>query len=199
MTSRTRVTARASHLRAARRRMSVGLAAAAATVAAANGCAQPQAGEQPPVPNWNNPLHGRVEPSLAAAQVHMPCRLRSLPRTAGPARVIDTPGLPPDERIVVLQYRTRGGLVDVYEETPQVSASEFRKVIADWVGLNGQPGSSGTARAFMVQGKYPDLMTTAADRRRSDIRWIQAGVEYTITGPSLTGLACTHLAAALAS
>jgi len=87
----------------------------------------------------------------------------------------------------------------VYEETPQVSASEFRKVIASWVGLNGQPGTSGTSADVMVRGKYPALVTTASDGSRSDIRWIEAGIEYLITGPSLAKRAGIHFANELAS
>jgi hypothetical protein len=101
--------------------------------------------------------------------------------------------------VIVLQYRTSSGLVDVYEELPQVGPREFRKVIASWVALNGQPGTSGTATAVMVRGRYPGLMTTTADGSRSDIRWIDAGVEYSIRGQSLTKQACIHFANELAS
>ncbi len=175
------------------------VAVAAVALVAVSGCAQPGSGEQPPVPNWNNPIHGRVEASLAAAQRHMPFHLRSLPTFPRPRRILDTPALSRDSRLIVLQYRTSSGLVNVYEETPQVSVSGFRKVIASWVGLNGQPGTSGTSAAVMVRGKYPALVTTASDGRRSDIRWIEAGVEYLITGPSLTKRACIHFANELAA
>jgi hypothetical protein len=175
------------------------LAVVTAAFVSVSGCARSGSGEQPPVPNWNNPIHGRVETSLTAAQLNMPFRLRSLRGSARLWRILDTPGLPSDERIIVLQYRTSAGLVDVYEETPQVSARAFRKVITSWVGLNGRPGTSGTASAVMVRGKYPGLMTTAADRSRSDIRWIQAGVEYTVRGPSLTKRGCIRLANELAA
>lgn len=175
------------------------LAAFAVAVATVSGCAQSGSAEDLAAPNLTNPIHGRVEASLAAAQLHMPFRLRSLREFARPWRILDTPGLPPGDRIIVLQYRTSAGLVDVYEETPQVSAGEFKNVIASWVALNGEPGTSGKASAVMVRGKYPGLITTAADGSRSDIRWIQAGVEYLISGPSLTERACVHLASELAS
>ena len=166
---------------------------------AVSGCSRSGAGEQPPVPNWSNPIGGRVEASLAAAQVHMPFHVRSLRTFPRPWRILETPGGPRASRIVVLQYRTSSGLVDVYEETLQVSLSEFRKVIASWVALNGQAGTSGTSTAVMLRGKYAALMTTTADGRRSDIRWIQAGVEYTIRGPSLAKQDCLHFANELAS
>lgn len=175
------------------------LAVATVALVAVSGCAQPGSGEQPPVPNWNNPIGGRVEVSMAAAQLHMPFHLRSLPTFPRSWRILDTPGLPPASRVIVLQYRTSFGLVDVYEETPQVSPGEFRKVIASWVGLNGQPGTSGTATAVMLRGRHPALMTTTADGSRSDIRWIEAGVEYSIRGRTLTKHACIHFANELAS
>ena len=189
----------APRLRCAGGRARACLTIVAVAVVTVSGCAQSGSGEDPPVPNWNNPIHGQAETSLAAARLHVPFPVRSLPGFARPWRILDTPGLPSDERIVVLQYRTSAGLVDVYEEKPQVSAGEFRKVIASWVALNGEPGTTGTASAVMVGGKYPGLMTTAADASRSDIRWIQAGVEYTISGPSLTKRACIDLASELAS
>jgi hypothetical protein len=151
------------------------------------------------VPNWNNPIGGRVEASVAAAQLDMPFHIRTLPAFPRPWRILDTRGLPPASRVIVLQYRTSLGLVDVYQETPQVSLREFRKFIASWVGLNGQPGTSGTATAVMVRSRYPALMTTTADGGRSDIRWIEAGVEYSIGGPSLTKRACLQFANELAS
>lgn len=194
-----RASARAPRLRGVGGRARACLTLAAAAVVTVSGCALSGSGEDPPVPNWNNPIHGRVETSLAAAQLHMPFPVRSLPGFARPWRILYTPGVPSDDRIIVLQYRTSAGLVDVYEEMPQVSAGEFRKVIASWIALNGEPGTTGTASAVMVRGKYPGLMTTAADASRSDIQWIQAGVEYTIRGPSLTKRACIDLASELAS
>jgi hypothetical protein len=175
------------------------LAAATVALVALSGCSHSGSGEQPPVPNWSNPIGGRAEVSMAAAQLHMPFRLRSLPTFPRPWRIFDTPGLPLASRVIVLQYRTSSGLVDVYEETPQVSPGEFRKVIASWVGSNGQPGTSGTATAVTVRGRYPALMTTTANGSRSDIRWIEAGVEYSIRGQSLTKHACIHFANELAS
>lgn len=193
------VSARAARARSVRARRHGWLVVAAVALVAVGGCAEPGSGEQPPVPNWNNPISGRVEPSLAAAQAHMPFHLRSLPGFERPWRILDTPGFPRDSRMVVLQYWTSSGLVDVYEEVPQVTADEFRKVIASWVGLNGQPGTSGSAAAVAVRGRYRALITTAADRSRSDIRWIEAGVQYTISGPSLTKRACIRFANELAS
>ena len=175
------------------------LAAAAVALVAVSACQQSGAGEQPPVPNWNDPIGGPVEVSMAAAQMRMPFHLRSLPEFPRPRRIWDTPALPPAIRVIVLQYRTSSGLVDVYEELPQVGPREFRKVIASWVGLNGQPGTSGTATAVMVRGRYPGLMTTTAGANRSDIRWIEAGVEYSIRGPSLTKHACLRFADELAA
>jgi hypothetical protein len=194
----SRCTQAPARARSAAGRAGAGLVATVALVAV-SGCAQPGSGEQPPVPNWNNPIHGQVEASLAAAQSHLPFHIRSLPGFARAGRILDTPDLRPRDRLIVLQYRTSSGLVNVYEETPQVSAGEFRKVIASWVATNGQPGTSGSSTAVMVRGKYPALVTTASDGSRSDIRWIEAGVEYLITGPSLSKLACIHFADELAA
>ncbi len=93
---------------------------------------------------------------------------------------------PPGTAIVVLQYREPFGLVDIWEETPQITSRQFRHLITQWVALNGNPGSSGTSTSARVRGRYPALITTTADGRRSGIEWIQAGVEYVIGGPTLT-------------
>src|SRR6266851_1574346 len=177
----TQAPVRAARARYAVGRVGAGLVATVAFVAV-SGCAQPGSGEQPPVPNWNNPIHGQVEASLAAAQVHIPFHIRSLPGFARAGRILDTPDLRPRDRLIVMQYRTSAG-----------------KVIANWVATNGQPGTSGSSTAVMVRGKYPALVTTASDGSRSDIRWIEAGIEYLITGPSLTKRACIHFADELAS
>lgn len=194
-----RVSAWAARPRRLPGRLGSCLAVGTVCIAAVSGCSQSGAGEQPPVPNWSNPIGGRVEASLAAARLHMPFHVRPLRTFSRLGRILESPGGPSISRIVVLQYRTSSGLVDVYEETPQVSLSEFRKVIASWVVLNGQAGTSGTSTAVMLRGRYPALMTTTGDGSRSDIRWIEAGVEYLISGPSLTRQDCLHFASELAS
>jgi hypothetical protein len=86
---------------------------------------------------------------------------------------------------VILQYNTPSGLADVHEEMPQVTVRQFRQVIAQWVALNGDPNTSGTATDVTLHGRYPALMTTTADGSRSEIEWIEARMDYHILGPSL--------------
>jgi hypothetical protein len=100
---------------------------------------------------------------------------------------------------VVLQYKALSGLVDEYEEVPQLTPSQFRGMIKHWVGLNGKPGTDGTTTAAKVGSGYPAMITTTADGETSDIRWVEAGVEYMIRGPSLSKAECIRLASALAS
>ena len=177
-------------------RASACLAAGALALAATTGCtAQPGAGEQPPVPNWKDP-GGIAVASAAAAQKHVPFRVRLLPGPP-PYRILVT--RPPGTAFVVLQYREPFGLVDIWEETPQITSRQFRHLITQWVALNGNPGTSGTSTSVHVRGRYPALITTTADGRRSDIQWIQAGVEYLIRGPTLTRQDCHRLASQLAS
>ncbi len=103
MSRSTQASARAGRARYAVGRVGACLIAATVAFVAVSGCAQSDSGEQPPVPNWNNPIHGRVEASLAVAQLHMPFHIRSLPRFARPWRILDTPALPRDSRLIVLQ------------------------------------------------------------------------------------------------
>jgi hypothetical protein len=171
------------------------LAAGALALTATTGCtAQPGAGEQPPVPNWKNP-GGIAVASAAEAQKHVPFRVRLLPGPP-PYRILVTR---PPTAIVVLQYHEPFGLVDIWEETPQISSRQFRHLITQWVGLDGNPGTSGTSTSVRVRGRYPALITTTADGRRSDIEWIQSGVEYLIRGPRLAKKDCDRLASQLAS
>ena len=173
-----------------------GCLAGALALAAMTACtAQPGAGEQPPVPNWKDP-GGSAVASAAAAQKRVPFRIRLLPGPQ-PYRILVTHPL--GTAIVVLQYREPFGLVDIWEETPQITARQFRRVITQWVALTGDPGTSGTGTSVHVRGRYPALITTTADGRPSDIEWIQAGVEYLIRGPTLTRRDCVRLASQLAS
>ena len=156
------------------------LDAAALALAATTGCtAQRGAGEQPPVPNWKDP-GGIAVASAAAAQKHVPFRVRLLPGPP-PYRILVT--RPPGTAIVVLQYRQPFGLVDIWGERQQITSRQFRHLITQWVALNGNPGTSGTSTSVHVRRRYPARITATADGRRSDIRWIQAGVEYLIRGP----------------
>jgi len=177
-----------------------GVTLAIATLTVISGCGGTtangvQAGRLPQEAssNWANPIGG-VQRSLMTAQQQLPFKLHvilSLPR---PYRILLTPGRPSALRVVVLQYRTRWGLVDEYEETPQVSPQQFRAVIKYWVGLNGAPGTEGTIKSVRLADGSAALMTTSADGGTSDIRWIEAGVEYKIRGPFLSQKQCVALA-----
>jgi hypothetical protein len=160
------------------------------------GCtAQPGAGAQPPAPDWKDP-GGKPVASAAAAEQRVPFRVH-LPSGPPPYRILVT--RQPGTAIVILQYREPFGLVDIWEEMPQITGRQFRHLISQWVALNGNPGTSGTSTGVHVRGRYPAPITTTANGRRSDIEWIQAGVEYLIRGPTLTRHDCDRLASQLAS
>jgi hypothetical protein len=118
----------------------------------------------------------------------VPFRIRLFPGPP-PYRILVT--RPPGTAIVVLQYRESFGLVDIWEETPQITSRQFRHLITQWVALNGNPGTSGTSTSVHVRGRYPALLTATADGRRSDIQWIQAGVQNLIRGPRSPGKTAT--------
>lgn len=145
------------------------------------------------IPNWKNPIGGKTEPSASAVQRKMPFPLRRLAGTQGPSKILLTPGRPSSMRVVVLQYQEPVGLVDIYEETAQISASSFQAVINHWVGLNGKEGTRGTTTDVRVHSKYPAMVTTTGSGR-SAITWIEDRVQYTITGPSLRKADCVKLA-----
>jgi hypothetical protein len=155
-----------------------------------------QAGELPQEasPNWINPIGGVHETSLATVQRQLPFKLHVINSLPSPYRILLTPGRPRALRVVVLQYHTQWGLVDEYEEMPQLSPRQFRAAIRYWVGLNGKAGTSGTTTSVKLADGSAALMTTSADGGISDIRWIEAGVEYKIRGPALTQKECLTLA-----
>jgi len=149
--------------------------------------------------NWANPIPGDRQATLANAQAIMPFRLTTIPSLPSPRRVFVTPGQSRSLMVAVLQYMTPQGLLNEYEELPQLSNSQFQHMVKYWVALNGKPGTEGTATAVTIDGRYAALVTTSADGGTSDIRWIEAGVEYKIRGPSLTQAYCVELAGRLAS
>jgi hypothetical protein len=178
-----------------------GAVAALVAVVALSGCGAASAGRsqagtlpQEARPNWTNPIGGVNAGSVSAAQSQVPFALHVITGLPAPARILLTAGLPSDLRVVVLQYNTQWGLVDEYEETSQLSPQQFQAVISYWVGLNGQPGTEGSTTAVTLADGSPALITTSADGSTSDIRWIEAGVEYQIRGPSLTSQECATLA-----
>lgn len=144
--------------------------------------------------NWSNPIGGVAEASMRSAQRKVMFRLRPIPMLSDPFRILLTPDRPRAQRVVVLQYRTSAGLVDEYEEAPELSLPEFHTMIKHWVGLNGKPGTEGTSTAVRLASGYPALITTSPGGGTSDIRWIEGGVEYKVRGPSLTKKECIRLA-----
>jgi hypothetical protein len=144
--------------------------------------------------NWSNPIGGVAEASVRSAQRKVMFRLRPIPMLSDPFRILLTPDRPRAQRVVVLQYRTSAGLVDEYEEAPELSLPEFHTMIKHWVGLNGKPGTEGTSTAVRLASGYPALITTSPGGGTSDIRWIEGGVEYKVRGPSLTKKECIRLA-----
>jgi hypothetical protein len=124
-------------------------------------------------------------------------QLHSISTLPPPYRILITPDRPLKQRVMVLQYHTSAGLVDEYEEAPQLNRSEFRAMVKHWVGLNGKPGTEGSSAAAQLKGGYPATITTTASGSTSDIRWIQTGIEYMIRGPSLTKTDCIRFANAL--
>lgn len=177
------------------------VAGAVAALMALTGCGAASAGgsqagalPQEATPNWTNPIGGVHEGAMRTAQRQVPFKLHVIGGLPRPFQILLTPGRPRDLRVVVLQYNTQWGLVDEYEETPQLSLRQFRAVIRYWVGLNGKPGTAGSTTAVKLADGSPALITTSADGATSDIRWIEAGVEYKVRGPSLTKKVCVTLA-----
>jgi hypothetical protein len=162
--------------------------------AASAGGSQAGAIPQEATSNWTNPIGGVNEISMMTAQTQVPFKLNVILGLPRPFRILLTPGRPRDLRVAVLQYKTQRGLVDEYEETPQLSLRQFQAVIKYWVGLNGKPGTQGSTTAVKLTDGSPALITTSADGGTSDIRWIEAGVEYKIRGPSLSKKDCITLA-----
>jgi hypothetical protein len=122
--SRAFVMLAAARLRSSRVRYrggGVSVVVTALALAIMSGCTQPGSGEQPPVPNSKDPIGGVPMASVAAAQRHIPFRVRVMPGPR-PYRILITPRRPRPATIVIFQYRTSFGLVDVYEQTPQVTA-----------------------------------------------------------------------------
>jgi len=149
---------------------------------------------QLPMPHWANPIAGVTVASIGMAQHQVPFKLSTIPGLPKPYRILLTPGRPANARVVVLQYRTSHGLVDEYEELPEVSMRQFQTVIKSWVGLNGKKGTEGTVTAIRLTGGVPAALFTAANDRTSSIRWIEPGVEYMIMGPRLTKRDCVRMA-----
>jgi hypothetical protein len=151
------------------------------------------------VPNWQNPIDGIAVSSVQAAQLVVNFPVVAVPGFGDPSAILVTPDTTPADTVVVLQYQTASsGLIDVYEEATTLSATDFQGVIDSWVAVNGQPGTEGSVTAVTLSDGVPALITTTSDGARSDIRWIQGGVEYTIRGPSLAQKDCTIFANALA-
>lgn len=149
---------------------------------------------QAPMVHWANPIGGVIVASIRKAQRQVPFKISTIPGIPKPYRILLTPGRPANARVVVLQYKTSHGLVEEYEELPQVSMRQFRTVTKYWVGLNGKKGTTGTVTAIQLAGGYPAALSTAANKRLSSIRWIEPGVEYMIMGPRLTKRDCITLA-----
>lgn len=63
-------------------------------------------------------------------------------------------------------------------------------------GVGEHAVAQGHEHPFLDRG-YPAMITTTASGSTSDIRWIQAGIEYMIRGPSLTKSDCIRFANAL--
>jgi hypothetical protein len=156
--------------------------------------------EQPRLPDWAQPIsHGVAVPSVSAAQRRVSFRVTTLPPAAHLHRVlVSSPGTPAALALVVLQYRTTSGLVDVYEETAQLTPAQFRRLIQWWVSRNGKPCTVGTASSAMLDHKYPAFISTSSDKRRSAIMWSEAGVQYSIQGPAITKQICIRLGNELA-
>jgi len=151
------------------------------------------------VPNWQNPIDGNAVSSVQAAQQDVNFPVVALPSLGNPSAILVTPDTTPADTVVVVQYQaTSSGLIDVYEEATTMSAKDFQGVIDSWVAQNGQPGMEGSVTAVTLSNSLPALITTSSDGARSDIRWIQGGVQYTIRGPSLAQNDCTTFANALA-
>jgi hypothetical protein len=193
------------------RGMSVGAMACCGALICLTGCGHHQtssgvhaSGEAASLPqanpmNWANPILGEVQETLPQAQASVPFRLTAIPSLPSPRRIFVTPGRSRSMTVIVLQYMTPQGLVNEYEELPQLTQSQFNHMISYWVALNGKPGTEGTSTAVTLDGKYAGLVTTNASGSTSDIRWVEAGVEYKIRGPSLTERYCVLMADRLAS
>lgn len=160
---------------------------------AVTGCSQQDLAPSKSAANWLDPLNGVPVASVAAAQHRAGFRLR-LPRGMRPDQVLITPGVPAAYRVVILVYRTRFGLADVFEQRGQLTQRQFRQTIRRVVAVSISEGMRGTQTAVTLRGRVPALITTSDAGRLSLIEWFEAGMRYTISGPSLSKRDCVVLA-----
>lgn len=179
-------------------------AAACLSVAAMLGivsaCSDPLASDRPmgasgpgSEPNYVNPINGDSV-TIGKASRLVGFSIHKLPGNLVPRRVLETPGRPMRLRVVVVQYRLKPGLVDIFEERAGISLKDFRHVIAWWVKRNGKRGTTGTVKRVILTGNVPALVTVAADGATSSIEWIEGGLKFDIRGPSLSVRDCIRFA-----
>ena len=170
------------------------LAATAVLAAlAVTGCSQQDLAPTKSTANWLDPLNGVPVASVAAARHRAGFSLRLL-RGMRPDQVLITPGVPAAYRVVILVYRTRFGLADVFEQRGQLTQRQFRQAIRRVVAVSISEGIRGTETAVTLRGRVPALITTSDAGRLARIEWFEAGLRYSISGPSLSKRDCVILA-----
>lgn len=172
-----------------------------AYVSAGNGTPAHGGTSLPPIeePDWNNPIQGTAT-SLAAAQQQVPFHITQFAGGMRPYRIlVSTEAEPKSLRVAVLQYRTGSGVVDVFEQEASITAAEFQDFINWWVAQNGKPDTLGSESSALLNQRYPALVTVAPGGRRAAIMWLEAGVKYSIQGPSIDKQNAVRLGNLLAS
>ncbi len=143
-------------------------------------------GQQPDV-DWSNPAHGVPVASMVAAQSLSPFPLHEPGGGLGTPQSIFVTGSGGPSPVFVFVYGTsRYGLVDVYEELPDVPPAEYDAANQRLLAYNGLPSTHGSSRIVSIRGGCQALMTVSEDGSRADIRWLEGGVEYYVRGPSLS-------------
>lgn len=104
----------------------------------------------------------------------------------------------PEDLVVAFVYDTaKYGRVVVEEDVPSVLGEAYDTANEEVVATAAHPGVSGSAEMTIVRSGHKALVTTAEDRSRSTIVWLEDGVEIIVRGPSLSSADCIAIAEAL--
>jgi hypothetical protein len=97
--------------------------------------------------------------------------------------------------IAVLFEAPQYGHVNVVQEPAGLPRAEYDSENRALLAENGSPLTHGSVSVVIVRDDKQALITTAENGGLSDIFWMEhAGVEISISGPSLDATDCVHIA-----
>jgi hypothetical protein len=101
-----------------------------------------------------------------------------------------------ESRAVAAEFETPPyGQVNVVEEPMRLPRAEYDAENRGLLAENGSPLMHGSVSVVTIRDDKQALITTAEDGDTSDIFWMEhAGVEISISGPSLDARDCMHIA-----